>query len=200
MAQRQQTTQRSAPGGLTASQRRYLPVKRALDLCLAALGLVLGTVPMAVIAAAVKLSGPGEPVLFRQTRIGRDGAPFTLYKFRSMARDGRVTPTGRFLRTFSLDELPQLAQVLNGTMSLIGPRPLIPEEEPIHSLRRAAGVYVLRPGLTGLAQISGRDRVDAPRKAALDKEYLRRLSFSLDWHIFWATVGKVLRREDVEEK
>lgn len=199
MTQKPPTIQ-PAPGLLTASQRRYLAVKRALDILLAALGLVLSALPMAAAAGAVKLSGPGEPVLFRQTRVGRSGAPFTLYKFRSIARDGRVTPVGRFLRAFSLDELPQLAQVLTGTMSLIGPRPLIPEEEPIHSLRRAAGVYVLRPGLTGLAQISGRDRLDARRKAALDAEYLRRLSFSLDWHIFWVTIGKVLRREDVEDK
>ena len=200
MAQVRKTTDPSAPYRLSPAQRRYMAVKRVLDVCLAALGLALLALPMTAAAAAVKLSDPDEPVLFRQTRVGRNGRDFTLYKFRSMSRDGRVTGIGRFLRAASVDELPQLVQVLAGTLSLIGPRPLIPEEEPIHTLRQAAGVYVLRPGLTGLAQISGRDRVDALRKAALDREYLLHLGFAQDWHIFWITIGKVLRREDVEEK
>ena len=200
MAGTDHTTSGPASGGLTAAQRRYMAVQRALDVVLAAAGLTLCALPMAAAALAVALSAPGEPVLFRQTRLGRYEAPFTLYKFRSMTRDGRVTAVGRFLRASSMDELPQLAQVLTGTMSLIGPRPLIPQEEPIHALRRAAGVYCLRPGLTGLAQVSGRDRVDGATKAALDRDYLDNLSFAQDWRIFRLTVGKVLRREDVVEK
>lgn len=186
---------------LTARQERYLTVKRCLDGLLSLVLLALLAIPMAVIAGLVKLSSPRQPVLFRQERVGRDGAPFLLWKFRSIdAATGAVTPLGRVLRKASLDELPQLVQVLSGSMSLIGPRPLIPEEVSVHRLRRAAGVYRLRPGLTGLAQISGRDMVDDERKAAYDRAYLEHLSFGQDWRIFWATVGKVIRCEDVEQK
>ena len=185
---------------LTARQRRYLPVKRALDACLAALGLVLLALPMALIALAVKLSGPEEPVLFRQTRLGRDGAPFRLCKFRSMRHGQTVTAVGRFLRVTSLDELPQLWHVLAGQMSLVGPRPLALYDETVHALRRSWGVYQLRPGLTGLAQISGRDMVADREKAILDRRYLEQLCLRQDARILLATVGKVLRRDGVEKK
>ena len=185
----------------TAAQRRYLPWKRAGDVALSALALALLAVPMGLIALAVKLSAPDQPVLFRQTRVGRDERPFVLWKFRSMdAAEGHITPLGRVLRTASLDELPQLFQVLAGSMSLVGPRPLIPEEEHIRALRRAAGVYRLRPGLTGLAQVNGRDKLDDERKAAFDRQYAESLSPALDMRILLATVGKVLRRADIEEK
>lgn len=184
----------------TAAQRRYLPCKRALDAAAAAVLLPLLALPMALIAAAVKCSGPDEPVLFRQARMGRDGAPFVLYKFRSMRRGRTVTPVGRLLRAASLDELPQLWHVLTGKMSLVGPRPLALYEEPVHAMRRAAGVYQLRPGITGLAQISGRDLVSDEKKAALDRQYLEQLCLSLDARILCSTVGKVLRREGVEQK
>ena len=183
----------------TAAQRRYLALKRALDVLLSALALAVLAIPMALIALMVKLSAPGRPVLFRQTRVGRDERPFTLWKFRSM--DGeRITALGRFLRSASLDELPQLFQVLAGSMSLVGPRPLIPVETHIRALRRAGGVYRLRPGLTGLAQINGRDKLGDEEKAAFDKRYAENISLSLDAHILLATVGKVLRRADIEEK
>lgn len=185
---------------LTASQRRYLPVKRVLDAVLSAVLLILLAIPMALIAAAVKCSGPDEPVLFRQERMGRDGVAFVLCKFRSMRRGRTVTPVGRLLRDTSLDELPQLWHVLTGRMSLVGPRPLALYEEPVHELRRAAGVYQLRPGITGLAQISGRDLVSDETKAALDRKYLEGLCLSLDIRILCSTVGKVLRREGVEQK
>ncbi len=185
----------------TAAQRRYLPWKRACDGVLAALALFVLALPMALIALAVKLSAPGQPVLFRQTRVGRDERPFTLWKFRSMDAGGsHVTALGRFLRVTSLDELPQLIQVLTGSMALVGPRPLIPAEENVHALRRAAGVYRLRPGLTGLAQINGRDKLDDGRKAAYDRRYAETFSPGLDGRILLATVGKVLRRADIEEK
>ena len=185
---------------MTSAQRRYLPCKRALDVCLAALLLLLLALPMALIAAAVKVSGPDEPVLFRQTRVGRGGVPFTLCKFRSMRRGRAVTPVGGFLRSSSLDELPQLWHVLTGEMSLVGPRPLALYEQPVHALRRAAGVYQLRPGITGLAQINGRDMLSDPDKVAYDRQYLEGLSLSLDARILFATAGKVLRREGVGQK
>lgn len=184
---------------LTAAQRRYLPLKRALDILLALLSLLVLAAPMLIIAAAVKLTGPGQPVLFRQQRVGRSGELFTLCKFRSMDQ-GRVTPVGRFLRTASLDELPQLWQVLTGQMSLVGPRPLALYDQAVHALRQASGVYQLRPGLTGLAQINGRDMLPPAEKAAYDREYLRTFSFRTDARILAATVGKVLRRVDIEEK
>lgn len=196
------TDERSTNGywRLTAAQRRYLPVKRALDAVLSAVLLALLAIPMALIAAAVKCSGPDEPVLFRQARMGRDGEPFTLYKFRSMRRGQTVTAAGKLLRSASLDELPQLWHVLTGKMSLVGPRPLALYEEPVHALRRASGVYQLRPGITGLAQISGRDLVSDETKAALDRRYLQQLSLAQDVRILFSTVGKVLRREGVEQK
>ena len=190
----------AVPYRLTASQERYLTIKRALDILLSAALLALLALPMAVIAAAVKLSCPHDPVFFRQQRVGRGETLFTLCKFRSMRGGQTVTALGRFLRAASLDELPQLWQVLTGSMSLIGPRPLVPAEESVHALRRAAGVYRLRPGLTGLAQISGRDMVTDRQKAAYDRQYLDGLCFSQDWRIFWLTIGKVLRREGVEKK
>ena len=186
---------------LTPAQRRYLGCKRVGDIILSLALLLALAVPMACIALFIKLSSPGDPILFRQARVGRDERTFTLVKFRSMDAAGvRITTLGRFLRTTSLDELPQLFLVLTGEMSLIGPRPLIPQEEDIRLLRRVAGVYQLRPGLSGLAQINGRDKVKDAAKAAYDREYLENVSFRLDWMIFWATIGKVLRRADIEEK
>lgn len=189
-----------APPPFTAAQRRYMTVKRCLDAVLAAALLTMLALPMALIAAAEALSDPHAPVFFRQQRVGRNGTLFTLWKFRSMDAAGHVTALGRYLRTSSLDELPQLVQVLTGRMSLIGPRPLIPEESAIHALRLAAGVYRLRPGLSGLAQVNGRDRVDAAAKADYDRQYMENLSFRQDWRIFWLTLRKVLRREDVAER
>ena len=204
MASEKEKTEYIPPAGvyrLTARQARYLAVKRGLDAALALALLVVLAVPMLIIAGLVKLSSPRQAVLFRQERVGRGGVPFLLSKFRSIdAVTGAVTPLGRFLRRSSLDELPQLVQVLQGSMALIGPRPLIPEEAQVHALRRAWGVYQLRPGLTGLAQINGRDLVADEQKAAYDRLYLERLGFSQDWRIFWATIGKVLRCEGVEQK
>lgn len=184
----------------TPRQRRYLPVKRAMDVALALVLLAVLAAPMLIIAAAVKLSSPDEPILFRQRRVGRGERLFTLYKFRSMAHGQRITAVGRFLRAASLDELPQLFLVLTGSMSLIGPRPLIPEEDDVRRLRRALDVYLLRPGISGLAQINGRDRLTASEKAAYDRIYLEELSFRRDVSIFFLTVVKVLRRADIEKK
>ncbi len=186
---------------LTPGQRRYLCLKRVLDIVLSLVLLALTGAPMLLVALAQKLASPSEPVFFCQQRVGRGEALFTVVKFRTMrtcASPGRpedMTRLGRFLRASSIDELPQLFQVLSGKMSLIGPRPLVPQEKPVHVLRRAYGVYQLRPGITGWAQINGRDMVSDADKAALDRTYLEHVGFLMDWKIFWRTIGKVARRE-----
>ena len=198
---------------VTAGQKRYLAVKRALDILLALVAFIVLAMPMAVIALILKLTSPRETVLFRHERIGRNEELFTLTKFRSMKSSAPkymasgyfenseeyITRFGRILRSTSLDELPQLFQVLTGKMSLIGPRPLIPQEETVHALRRAAGVYQLRPGITGWAQVNGRDLVTDEDKAAYDREYLENVGFAMDWKIFWMTLKKVLLRKDIKE-
>lgn len=178
----------------------YAMVKRILDMALAALLLTVLALPMALIALAVALDTPGK-VIFSQMRVGRDGRYFRLYKFRTMlpGEARQVTRTGRVLRKLSLDELPQLVNVLRGDMSLIGPRPLIPEETEMHRERARFGVYELRPGLTGLAQIHGRDFVTAEEKLRWDLEYLHNFGFCQDVKILWATVPKVLRGDGVKE-
>ena len=176
----------------------YAPVKRLLDLCLAALGLAALCVPMALIALAVALDTPGGAI-FTQVRVGRAGVCFRMYKFRTMSA-GRVTRSGRLLRTLSLDELPQLLNVLRGEMSLVGPRPLVPEEDEMHRQRARLGVYELRPGLTGLAQIHGRDLLNDGEKLRWDAQYRRDLSFRQDVRILFATVPRVLRGEGVKDR
>ena len=111
----------------------------------------------------------------------------------------KITRTGKFLRSSSIDELPQLINILNGSMSIVGPRPLIPAEKEIRELREEYGVYSVRPGMTGLAQINGRDNLGYKEKALLDKEYVEKQSFCLDMKIIFKTVIKVLRRSDINE-
>lgn len=201
-----ETDSGKTPYVLRPAQRRYLTVKRGLDALASLVLLALLAVPMLLVALAQKLTAPAEPVLFCQKRVGRGGKLFTMLKFRTMpaAETGKgpesATRLGRFLRSSSIDELPQLFLVLTGKMSLVGPRPLIPQEESVHALRRAAGVYQLRPGITGWAQINGRDLVSDEAKAAFDREYLERVSFGLDWKICWSTVGKVIGREGVLDR
>ncbi len=178
----------------------YARTKRCLDLVFAAAGLCVLALPMAGCALAIKLTSRG-PVLLRQTRIGKDGIPFLCCKFRTMSIDAPlcaaarlanphryVTPIGRFLRRYSFDETAQLLNVLRGDMSLIGPRPLIPDEREIHRLRTQTGVYALRPGMSGLSQIRGRDTMSAVSKAAWDQAYTACASFSLDAAIFTRTL------------
>jgi lipopolysaccharide/colanic/teichoic acid biosynthesis glycosyltransferase len=191
--------------------------KRALDVTGAAVALVLSSPLLALAALAIKLESPG-PVFYRSTRIGRDGRPFTFLKLRSMIRDAdrhrhqlthlnecdgpvfkisrdpRMTRVGRFLRTTSIDEIPQFLNVLAGDMSLVGPRPPIPEEvaqyEP-WQLRRLD----VRPGITCLWQISGRSRIGFQEWMRLDLEYIKRRSFWLDLKILLRTIPAVLSRE-----
>lgn len=204
---------------LTKAQIRYLFWKRMLDIAGAAAAIALLAVPMLTIALILKLLYPQDPVLFRQERVGKNGELFMLFKFSSMehipdhedcvplqtatekaAEHGeRVTKFGHFLRCTSLDELPQLFQVLSGKMSLVGPRPLVPQEKEMHAMRWSSGVYRLRPGITGWAQVNGRRRLSDEKKAAFDRDYLEKISFSLDWRIFWMTIKQVIRREGVDE-
>ena len=168
--------------------------------------------PLFLLISLTILIGDGKPVLFRQKRVGKNNELFTIYKFRTMKRgtenvasgklenaNAKITKFGRILRATSIDELPQLFNILNGTMSLVGPRPLIPEETEIRELREKYNVYTIRPGITGWAQVNGRDNISLEQKALLDKEYVEKQSLGFDIKILVMTVLKVLRREDVNE-
>jgi len=177
-----------------------MAAKRALDLVGAGLGLVVACLPMAGIALAVRLT-MGAPVLFRQRRPGLGGEPFVLVKFRTM-RSGpgddaaRLTRFGRFLRASSLDELPELWNVVVGDMSLVGPRPLLMEYLDRYSPRQARR-HEVRPGLTGLAQVEGRNTVAWEDRFELDVRYVETRSLALDLRIIARTVGAVLRRQGI---
>jgi O-antigen biosynthesis protein WbqP len=188
------------------SGRQYVRWKRGLDILCAALALVILAIPIGLMALAVLLDD-GGPVLFRQERVGRSGRSFYMYKLRTMKKsapaqmpshqrsgaEDYTTRVGRFLRKYSLDELPQLVNVLKGDMSLVGPRPLILQEREIHALREKFGVYAVRPGLTGLAQINGRESLGAREKVLWDVTYLRDFGLGTDLRILWGTIPQVLR-------
>ena len=186
-------------------------LKRVLDCVIAVPVLAVAAIPMGLIALAVKLDSPG-PVLFRQQRLGKDGRTFEMLKFRSMCvnaehtgsgvysekGDSRVTKVGRVLRATSLDELPQLINILRGDMALIGPRPPLtyhpwPLEEYTAEQRR---MFEVRPGITGWAQINGRKGVEWHKRIELNVWYVDHVSFPLDCKIFFMTIFKVLRNED----
>ncbi len=183
--------------------RRYAVVKRGLDVGLSALGLVLATPLMLGIAGCIYAT-MGSPVLFRQRRPGRDEALFCLYKFRTMTEADndtgderhRLTRLGGFLRHTSLDELPELFNVLKGEMSLVGPRPLLPKYLPYYTPRERLRHSVL-PGLTGWAQIHGRNRLVWDERLALDTWYVEHRSLALDVHILFKTIGAVLKRKGI---
>jgi O-antigen biosynthesis protein WbqP len=174
-------------------------VKRAFDIMVAAVGLIAASPLLFGLALAVRLDSPG-PSLHWSRRVGRRNRIFQMPKFRTM-RTGApdvathllddpgqwITPLGRALRRTSLDELPQLWSVLVGEMSLVGPRPALFNQDDLVALRTEAGVDALRPGLTGWAQINGRDELPIPQKAALDREYLERMSLIFDLQIILAT-------------
>ena len=180
--------------------RSYNPVKRLIDVIGAIAGLVVLSPLMAAVALLVRWK-LGVPVLFRQQRPGRNGEPFTLLKFRTM-RDGpgrddeRLLPLGRALRASSLDELPELVNVLRGDMSLVGPRPLLMAYLPRYT-REQARRHEVRPGLTGLAQVHGRNNTTWERRFALDVQYVDRRSLWLDLQILAKTLRAVLLREGI---
>ena len=184
-------------------------MKRCLDLLLAATALLLLAAPLALLAALVRLTSPG-PVLYWSDRVGRNNIIFRMPKFRSMRLgtpalathllpepDQYLTPIGSFLRKSSLDELPQLWSVLAGEMSLVGPRPALFNQDDLIALRTQHGVHALVPGLTGWAQINGRDELPIPEKVKLDVEYLQRRSVWFDLRILWLTLVRVFRTDGV---
>lgn len=189
----------------------YLFLKRLLDVFFSFLLLFFLALPMIAIAILIIVGSRGGAI-FKQIRVGKNGKTFACYKFRTMYshapnnvpsasfKDAHlyVTPIGRFLRRTSLDELPQLFNVLKGDMSLIGPRPLICEEETVHNIRREHGVYSIRPGITGLAQVSGRDMLSDREKAELDVVYANSIGLSFDIGIFFKTLKKVVSGEGMK--
>jgi len=184
-------------------------MKRLFDLILTLLATCFLALPVALIALAVRLTSPG-PVLYWSDRVGRHNRIFKMPKFRSMRIDTPavathllqnpeqwLTPIGSFLRKSSLDELPQLWSILKGDMSFVGPRPALFNQDDLIVLRTENGVHELVPGLTGWAQVNGRDELPIPQKAKLDAEYLQRRSLLFDLKILWMTALKVLARDGV---
>lgn len=186
-------------------------MKRLFDFTVS-LMLIIALIPVFLIISLVVLIDSGSPVIFKQYRVGKDNKLFYIYKFRTMKVDTRntstedlkeaddcITKSGRILRKTSLDELPQLFNVLTGKMSFVGPRPLIPEEKDIRNLRKEYGVYSVRPGITGWAQVNGRDMLSTKEKALFDKEYVEKQSLIFDIKIMFKTVAVVLKRENISE-
>ena len=190
----------------------YPFIKRGADVVLSLLALICLSPVYLLVALAVKLTSPG-PVLFRQKRVGRGGRLFTIYKFRTMRTDTPrdtathllqdpsryITRVGAFLRRSSLDELPQFFNVLKGDMSIVGPRPALYNQYDLIAAREKAGVDAVRPGITGLAQINGRDELPIPVKVRYDREYVENLSLKMDARCFFGTIWSVLRAEGVRE-
>ena len=183
--------------------------KRCFDISLGTFALLALLGVLTLVAMAVKLTSTGK-VLYWSQRIGKDNTVFLMPKFRTMRTDTPVvathllanpdtylTPVGKFLRTTSLDELPQLYSILMGHMSFVGPRPALFNQDDLIELRTRAGVHVLTPGLTGWAQVNGRDELPIPEKVELDKVYLQKQSWFFDLQILLRTFVKVVRRDGV---
>ncbi len=187
-------------------------IKRLIDIILSALGILFLGFPMIIIAIIIKCEDPG-PALFKQKRVGKDKTHFNLLKFRSMRLDTpHDTPThllenpeqyilksGKFLRKSSLDELPQLFNIFLGQMSIVGPRPALWNQYDLIEERDKYHANDVLPGLTGWAQINGRDELEIPVKAKFDGEYVERLSLGFDIKCFFMTIGKVFKHEGVVE-
>lgn len=184
-------------------------MKRLFDFLLALCASVLLALPAVLVTVAVRLTSPG-PALYWADRVGRHNKIFRMPKFRSMRvgtpalathmladAKSHLTPIGSFLRKSSLDELPQLWSILKGDMSFVGPRPALFNQDDLIALRTAHGVHEVVPGLTGWAQVNGRDELPIPEKVKLDVQYIQRQSFWFDMRILWLTFVKVLRREGV---
>lgn len=190
--------------------RQY--IKRILDIMLSLLGILLLSPIWLLIMLAIKVNSRG-PVFFIQKRVGYQKCFFNIYKFRTMRSDTPkdvpthllsdpdqwITKVGRFLRKTSLDELPQLINILKGDMSVIGPRPALWNQDDLIAERDKYRANNVRPGLSGWAQINGRDELEIPIKAKLDGEYVKRMSFLFDCRCFWGTILSVLKRDGVVE-
>lgn len=205
------------------SHRRYWVLRRAQDIVFSLLALILLAPLALLISLAIVLDSPGDGAIFRQRRVGRDGKLFWLYKFRTMCPDAeeqlnellsqnqmdgpvfkikgdpRITRVGRFLRKTSLDELPQLWNILVGDMAVIGPRPALWNQYDLLAERDKYGANDVRPGLTGWAQIHGRDELEIVDKARLDGYYVEHLSFGMDVKCFFGTIRAVLDHDGVVE-
>ncbi len=187
-------------------------IKRGLDILLSAGGIVVLSVPMGLIAVAIKIDSKG-PVFFKQKRVGLNKEHFEILKFRTMRIDTPkdvpthelsdptkwITKVGKILRKTSLDELPQLFNIFKGEMSIIGPRPALWNQYDLIEERDKYGANGVRPGLTGLAQISGRDELEIPVKAKLDGEYVEKMSLAFDIKCFIKTIGSVIKSEGFVE-
>ena len=187
--------------------------KRVFDICFSLIVIIILTIPMIIITIFIKVDSPKETVLFRQVRVGKNNVPFTMFKFRSMNKNAPhqmatenfenpedyITSIGKIIRKTSLDELPQLFNVLKGDMSIIGPRPLIPIEKKVLALRNQTGASRILPGITGLAQVHGRDEISDENKAAYDGKYALNISMLLDISIFVKTIFDVLCSRGIHE-
>lgn len=196
---------------MTDKQKHYLVVRSVIDRILAGIALVILSPLFLIVSIAQKISAPDEPVFFLQKRVGRNAHCFNIIKFRTMKSSAPknvatgdladpqiyISRLGRFLRDTSIDELPQLVNVVNGDMSLIGPRPLVYTEREIRFLRRWYGVYQVTPGITGWAQVNGRDTVDIYDKVYYDREYVQNVSLKFDLKVIWKSVLVVLGRKGV---
>lgn len=203
------TMRESLPIGYKKSSSKDAIIKRLFDFICSLTATLLLAVPMLLTALAVKLTSPG-PILYWSDRVGRNNAIFKMPKFRTMRTDTPavathllgdpdrwLTPIGKFLRKSSLDELPQLFSILNGDMSIVGPRPALYNQEDLIALRTEKGVHLLVPGLTGWAQINGRDELPIPVKVEFDEYYLKNRSFLFDMKIIVLTALKVVKSEGV---
>lgn len=186
-------------------------IKRLLDFIFSTILILFLSPVFIVIAIMIKLTSKG-PILFKQIRVGKDNKEFVIYKFRTMKVDSPnvatyllknpdkyITPIGKFLRTSSMDELPQLINIFIGDMSFVGPRPVISKEADLIRLRTKVGVHKLKPGLTGWAQVNGRDEVRIKEKVHLDEYYLKNYSLFLDFKIILMTGLQVIKSEGIVE-
>lgn len=187
--------------------------KKFFDIFFCSIGVIILAIPMGLIAIVIKLDSPREMVIFRQKRVGKDNKPFQILKFRTMKSsaphqvatedfehpDKYITFVGKFLRKSSLDELPQIFNVLKGDMSVIGPRPLIPKEKEVLSWCDQYKANTVLPGITGLAQIHGRDKLTGKKKAQWDGRYARTLSIWLDLKIVVKTIYAVIYQRGIKE-
>lgn len=185
--------------------------KRLIDIVLSLVGIIVLSWLFLILIIAIKVTSPG-PVLFKQKRIGKDKQLFEIYKFRTMRIDTPdlpthllenpeqwITPVGKFLRKSSLDELPQMVNILKGNMSIIGPRPALWSQEDLAAERDKYNANSVLPGLTGLAQISGRDDLPIPVKSKIDGDYVANITFINDVKIFFGTITSVLKSDGVTE-
>lgn len=205
-------SQSSANKNKTNQGRFYLTVKRLLDFVLSLIGIVVLMPVFIIIGILIKVDSRG-PVIFKQKRYGKNKQPFYIYKFRTMASDAPqnvatkdlndskkyITKIGAFLRRTSLDELPQLFNILLGQMTIVGPRPVVLKEENLIIARDLYGANDIKPGITGWAQINGRDLLSIEEKAKLDGYYVENMGFKMDIKCFFKTVKYVLKGEGILE-